>query len=249
MLCDKDILAVMQTGELQIKPFNDSQLRPAAISLHLGKEILVPKPTKLIDLNAETPIDYYTHNITAKKPFILQPQQFVLGHTEEVISVGTSLGFIIEGRSTLARLGISVEQSATIVDPGHTNRPITLEIYNCGPSPVALYRGLATAKALVFRLSSTANTSYDDYSRYAKQTSGVSKPMLQLKSSDYTTAPSKNAASNKQQPDTMACPRCQKTMSVIHQDSSYNYKNGTNYRRVMYSCSTDDVWFTTEIPI
>jgi dCTP deaminase len=182
MLSDNDILEVMNEGLLSISPFDKKQLRPAGISFHLGVEILVPKPVKLIDLKAETELKYETAQVSEDIPFIIRPGQFVLGHTEEVISVSTKLGFIIEGRSTLARLGVSVEQSATIVDPGHHQRPITLEIYNCGPSPVTLYRGMSVAKALVFRLSSEAGRSFDKYARYASQKSGVGKPILKLKS-------------------------------------------------------------------
>jgi len=182
MLSDKDILQALNDGLLSIDPFDTKQLRPAGISLHLGKEVLVPKPMELIDLRASLDLQYEKHAITDKKPFIIQPQQFVLGHTEEIISVSTKLGFIIEGRSTLARLGMSVEQSATIVDPGHHQRPITLEIYNCGPSPITLYQGMSVAKALVFQLSSEAGRSFDEYARYASQKSGVGKPILRLKS-------------------------------------------------------------------
>lgn len=182
MLSDKDILKAMREGLLSISPFDEKQLRPAGISFNLGKEILIPKPTKLIDLKKNDNLEYDKAEISEDKPFIIQPQQFVLGHTEEILSVSTKLGFIIEGRSTLARLGISVEQSATIVDPGHNERPITLEIYNCGPSPVTLYRGMSIAKGLVFKLSSQAGRDFDKYTRYASHKAGVGKPILRLKS-------------------------------------------------------------------
>lgn len=182
MLSDNDILKAIDGGLLTITPFGKEQLRPAGISLHLGQEILVPRPVELIDLKAQTEIDYDRRTISDDEPFVIQPGQFVLGHTEEIISVGTKLGFIIEGRSTLARLGISVEQSATIVDPGHHERPITLEIFNCGPSPVTLYRNMSVAKALVFELSSEAGRSFDKYARYSSQKKGVGKPILRLKS-------------------------------------------------------------------
>lgn len=182
MLSDRDILRVIRDGLLSVEPFDEKQLRPAGISFHLGKEILIPKPVKLIDIKEATNLEYETVEISEDKPFIIKPQQFVLGHTEEIVSVSTEIGFIIEGRSTLARLGISVEQSATIVDPGHDKRPITLEIYNCGPSPVTLYRGMSVAKALVFKLSSESSRAFDKYARYASQKSGVGKPVLRLKS-------------------------------------------------------------------
>jgi len=183
MLSDTDILKVMETGELVVEPFSTAHVRPAAVTLHLGAEILVPQPVPLVDFRVEdTDIKYERHEITETQAFIIQPQQFVLGHTLEIITVQPSLGFLIEGRSTLARFGISVEQSATIVDPGHTRRPVTLEIYNCGPSPVTLYRGMSAAKALVFRLSTPAKRSFDTYSRYANQRNGVGKPLIKMKS-------------------------------------------------------------------
>lgn len=157
-------------------------LRPAAVSLHLGEQILVPKPVKLIDFRATTKIKYAEYTIEDDKPFIIKPQQFVLGHTKEFITVSNKLGFIVEGRSTLARLGISVEQSATIVDPGHKERPLTLEIYNCGPSPVTLYKDMSIAKAVIFKLSSPSSRAFDDYDRYSIQKKGAGKPILREKS-------------------------------------------------------------------
>ncbi len=182
MLSDKDILKAIEEGLLTVTPFSEKHLRPAAISLHLGAEILVPKPVKLVDFKDKAELEYEKHIATEDEPFIIQPQQFVLGHTQEVISVSTKLGFLIEGRSTLARLGVSFEQSATIVDPGHHERPLTLEIYNCGPSPVTLYKGMSVAKGLIFKLSSQAGRSFDTYARYASQKSGVGKPILRFKS-------------------------------------------------------------------
>lgn len=178
MLSDRDILKVIEQKELVIEPFDPASIRPSAISLRLGSEILIPKKVGLIDIRNPADLPYETVNISSEEPYILKPQQFVLGHTLEKITVSTKLGFLIEGRSTLARLGVSVVQSAMIVDSGHTNRPITLEIYNCGPSPVTLYAGMSISKAIILQLSSKAKRSYDNYARYNSQSSGVGRPIL-----------------------------------------------------------------------
>jgi deoxycytidine triphosphate deaminase len=146
MLSDRDILAALEEGLLTITPFDTKQLRPAGITMQLGKEILIPQPVELIDLKGDQELEYDRVEITPEKPFVLQPQQFVLGHTEEVLSVGTKLGFTIEGRSTLARLGISVEQSSTIVDPGHHERPITLDLPATDTAA-----GISTAQAAILQ--------------------------------------------------------------------------------------------------
>lgn len=182
MLSDKDIIKAIKEGDLRVDPFKKSSLRPAGISLHLGSEILVPVRAGVIDIKAEISPEYDRFEITPSKPFIIKPQQFVLGHTEEKISIGANIGFLIEGRSTLARIGVSVEQSASMVDPGHLNRPLTLEIYNCGPNSVTLYQGMSIGRGVVFRLSSKTGMPFDGYSRYALQESGVGKPILRLKS-------------------------------------------------------------------
>jgi len=182
MLSDQDILKAIKDGQLAIDPFEKSQLRPAGLSLHLGDQILIPKPVKLIDFRKETDIPYDEYLFADDKPFILKPQQFVLGHTKETVSLGGELGFLIEGRSTLARLGVSVEQSSTLVDSGMNVRTITLEIYNCGPSPVTLYAGMSIARAAVFRLTSPAQRLFDSYGRYAVQKKGAGKPILREKS-------------------------------------------------------------------
>lgn len=172
----------MKNGWLTIEPFSKKLLRPAGISFTLGGQIQIPQTVELVDFRNESVLDYEEITLNDTDPFILKPQQFVLGHTEEIVSVSDKLGFIIEGRSTLARLGVSVEQSATLVDPGHHRRPITLEIFNCGPSPVTLYKGMSIAKAAVFYLSSQSGRSFDEYARYASQKKGVGKPILREKS-------------------------------------------------------------------
>lgn len=44
MLSDKDLLAVLNAGELKIEPRLPDLLRPVGLTLHLGAEIAVPAP-------------------------------------------------------------------------------------------------------------------------------------------------------------------------------------------------------------
>lgn len=46
----------------------------------------------------------------------------------------------------------------------------------------------------------------------------------------------------------MKCPVCHKDMRLAGEDTSHNFKTGTNYERAYYTCDTDDVWITAEIP-
>lgn len=179
MLSDRDITRVLETGELVIEPQLSDLLRPAGLTLHLGAEIAVPQ-AGVVDMRTGQGPAYEWHRITPDDPFMLKAGQFVLGHTFEKVTVGLSLGFMIEARSTLARYGVSVVQSAMIVDTGVTHRPITLEFSNAGPNDVLLYEQMSVARAIVFELSSPASRGYDQTSRYRNQTDGVGIPRSDL---------------------------------------------------------------------
>ena len=182
MLSDTDILEAIRIGELGIDPQLNDLMRPAGITLHLGAEILIPIPGRIDIAQGQTP--EYDRVVLDDEPFILKQKQFVLAHTLEKITVGLSLGFMIEARSTLARLGVSVVQSAMIVDTGIYQRPITLEIFNASPNEITLYHKMSVARAAVFRLSSAASRGYDDYSRYRDQKEGVGIPATHTLSSN-----------------------------------------------------------------
>jgi dCTP deaminase len=69
--------------------------------------------------------------------FCLEPEEFVLALTYETITVPPHLIARVEGRSTYARLGISMHQTAPWIQPGWEGQ-IVLEIKNSGTVAVEL---------------------------------------------------------------------------------------------------------------
>ena len=67
----------------------------------------------------------------------LSPQEFILGLTHESITIPRNLIALVEGRSTYARVGLSMHQTAPWIQPGWSG-PIVLEIMNNGPNTVEL---------------------------------------------------------------------------------------------------------------
>lgn len=169
MLSDVDLRAVIKSGELAIEPFNDAMVRAAGVTLHLGPELLVPETGVVVDVkNGKVP-EYSPVHITEDAPYTLNPGDFILGATFERVSVGASLGFFIEGRSTLARVGLTIVQTAMLVYPGHHDRAVTLELANHGPNPILLYPEMKIARAAVFRLQTEATELYDQKGKYRSQ--------------------------------------------------------------------------------
>lgn len=170
MLSNEDIRRAIKAGHLVIDPFRDEFVRAAGITLHLGAHLLKPYPGTVVDLKKKTLPDYKEIIIEDDKPYELHPGEFVLGHTYQTVTVGQSLGFFIEGRSTLARLGLTIVQTAMMVYPGHRDRTVTLELANHGPNSIMLYPKMKIARAAVFELRTPSSVQYDDTGKYRKQT-------------------------------------------------------------------------------
>ncbi len=100
-----------------------------------------------------------TYDISREHPFVLGPDALVIATTLERISLSDRLAARVEGKSSLARLGISVHLTAPKVDPGFSNY-ITLEIKNSGPHRVALSPMMTIATLILEELRSPATVLY-----------------------------------------------------------------------------------------
>lgn len=169
MLSDTDLRHAIATGGLAIHPFSPKLIRPAGITLHLGETLLRPLPGRIVDVKNKIAPEYESIRITMDQPYKLDHGGFLLAATYETVTVGDNLGFLIEGRSTLARVGLTIVQTAMLVYPGHHERAVTLELANHGPNSILLYPKMKIARAAVFELKSPASSRYDDSGKYRNQ--------------------------------------------------------------------------------
>lgn len=100
----------------------------------------------------------------------------MLARTQETIRLDGSLAGIITGRTSYARLGLSVELSQSLVQPGHRN-PVPLQIVNHTPYAIVMYPGAAICQLTVTQLSSAAEVPYDkdERAKYADTTEMLSR--------------------------------------------------------------------------
>ena len=177
MLSNEDILLAIESGGLVVEPFSPSQVRAAGLTLHLGPNLLRPLPGVVVDVKRGVVPEYQEIAMDADSPYELRPQEFVLGHTLERVTVGSKLGFFIEGRSTLARVGLTIVKTAMLVEPGHTDRAITLEIANHGPNSILLYPKMKISRVALYELKSPTTKPYDNTGKYRGQGS-VGRPIF-----------------------------------------------------------------------
>lgn len=174
ILSDRDIKKIIKEGRLIFKPpLTKDQISPASIDLKLGPVFKMFDISKqyLLDTKKGLPEDkkfIITRKIKSNEPFILHPNYFVIASTKEYIKVPDDIVLRVEGKSTLARMGILVH-TAGFVDPGFEGT-ITLEISNQSNLPVALYSEMYICQIAVEYLSSPAEVPYNKRKKslYAK---------------------------------------------------------------------------------
>ncbi len=163
ILSDRDIRKAIREKKLVFKPvLLPRQIGPASIDLKLSSEFKVFHASQyhLIDTKLGLPPGLMeTHILKGGEPFILHSNSFVLASTREYMRVPDNIILRVEGKSSLARMGILVH-TAGFVDPGFEGT-ITLEISNQSNLPIALYADMYICQIAVEFLSSPSETPYN----------------------------------------------------------------------------------------
>ena len=91
--------------------------------------------------------------------FQMAPNQLVIARTLETLKLPLHLAARVEGKSSLARLGLSVHVTAPSVHAGFEG-PLYLEMNNIGPFPILLRRGMEIAQLILEHVGLPASESY-----------------------------------------------------------------------------------------
>ncbi|MBI2357248.1 dCTP deaminase [Candidatus Dojkabacteria bacterium] len=170
ILSDKSIKNKLKSGAITIEPFVLENLQPTSYDLHLGNEFMRfnTKKHKMIDV--KKPVSDLMEKIHLDKDddsYILQPGDFVLTHTVEYVGVDDCHVGRLEGKSSLARLGLIIHTTAGFLDPGNCLR-MTLEIVNLSPLPIKLYSGMKIAQMAFEEVDEKVEKSYGHKSLNSK---------------------------------------------------------------------------------
>ncbi len=176
VLSDQEIWEELQKKRIVIKPFplrnfDDFTKRVVGhtADLLLDRELILLKPNTNISI---TPVDVNKtiadlgkpKNLKAGQSYELKPNEFVIGHTKEIITLPDDIAGRVEGRSSLARLGLVVHMTAPTIHPGY-NSNITLEICNFGPYKIKLESGMRIAQIIFERLGKSAKNVYKGFAQ------------------------------------------------------------------------------------
>lgn len=159
VLSDIHIESAILNKRLLIKPFSLDNLQPASYDVHLAGNLIKPSMHEFEPIDPENikREDLWVSNWTT--PYTLKPGEFILGALEEYVEIGDDLIGKLEGKSSLARLGLIIHATAGYVDPGFKGY-LTLELVNLGKLDLVLTEGMSIAQLSFQNLTSKVRRSY-----------------------------------------------------------------------------------------
>lgn len=168
---DEDIRNALELNNIIISPSpNRDSFSTSSVDLRLGNRFTVfrPAPTgseisiRVNEVDPEEIASRYGEEVTIDRYQYLpvRPNDFVLAYTLEQITLPLDLAARVEGKSSLARLGLSVHQTAPTVQAGWgspRSLPLRLEISNVGPFVCRLTPGIQICQLIFEELKTKSD--------------------------------------------------------------------------------------------
>jgi dCTP deaminase len=159
ILVDWQIRDRIARGFIRIDPYDEKFVQPNSIDIRLGNQFVWYTPgTQVIDPYDRESVAAGVEE-TESDSFVIRPGAFVLARTLEYIALPDNIVATIEGKSSIARLGITLHQTGGWIDAGFRGT-ITLEMCNVNVRPVKVHAGMPVGQ-LVFYTTERAENPYD----------------------------------------------------------------------------------------
>lgn len=155
ILSDGTLQKMLEECTLAAEPLAPGQIQPASIDIRIGNTWCVVEDTPSGIIRMDEEIRY--KRITAER-YLLLPGQFILATTMEYFELPDNLTAFVEGRSSLGRMGLFI-QNAGWVDPGFRGE-ITLELFNANRCAIELQAGRRVGQLVFAQLDAAARNPY-----------------------------------------------------------------------------------------
>ncbi|MGW5961030.1 dCTP deaminase, partial [Methylorubrum thiocyanatum] len=167
-LTDREIETALKNGQIVVSPQPDfaTALSSTTLDLTLSDRFATWKSIAGTAIHPGQPgysyknLEQMQDKIQAKS-FTLNPGAFVLGWTAEEVELPfrSRIAARVEGKSSLARLGVGIHVTAPTIHSGFSGN-IQLEIFNSGPHTVVLDQGMAVCQLIFEQTYGTPNKGY-----------------------------------------------------------------------------------------
>ena len=167
MLSDVDIKKAVKAGKITLTPFDEKRLQPASYDILLSNTFIVNDPHSTTHIDPVKKVFPKTQEVVVPNEgtFVLHPGVSILGYSKDYFG---SDHYLIEvnGKSSLARIGLLVHNSAALINPGHFLN-VALELCNLNNVPIILRPNMAIAQLTFSELSSPPKQDYKKVGRYS----------------------------------------------------------------------------------
>ena len=169
ILTDREIRIALQDKAVIIDPQPDLSVAISSTSIDLTLSKVSRESETMNGVQIRPGTKGYSYSDLARKfqipkdaPYTLKPGKFVLAWTNEKVTIPTKsrLAARVEGKSSLARLGICIHVTAPVIHSGFTGQ-IQLEMYNFGPVEVVLDAGMWVCQLVFEQTTGTPERGYD----------------------------------------------------------------------------------------
>jgi dCTP deaminase len=185
ILSDREIRAALARDALRLTPLPPPEAwSSTAIDLRLARELVLwrrpggPGVEAVVfparpDYSFDTVRQTYADRINIPDDgYTFKSQTFLLGWTQEKVQLPhrSRLAARVEGKSSLARLGIGVHVTAPTIhagfgykkdDPAYPGTPLQLEMWNFGPLDVKLVAGMPICQLIFELVDGTPEKGYE----------------------------------------------------------------------------------------
>lgn len=172
LLSYETLEAHLKSQKITIDPLGPNALQPASIDLRLGSHFLSLDDSCTEFLSLDKDIQYKEYN---QSEIILPPKSFLLATTLEYIKIPADITAFVEGRSSIGRMGLFI-QNAGLIDAGFEGQ-ITLELFNSNSVPIKLQANRRICQLVFFNMDQKTNFPYKG--KYQNQTLATGSKVYQ----------------------------------------------------------------------
>ncbi len=159
ILVDWQIKDRINRGFIEVDPYDEHLIQPNSLDIRLGDHFIwYEQGDEIIDPYSNVSVKSNTREIKADS-IVLEPGKFLLAETYEVIRLPDNVVASIEGKSSIARLGVELHQTGGWIDAGFRGS-ITLEMCNVNQRPVRVYAMMPIGQ-IVFYTTERAEKPYN----------------------------------------------------------------------------------------
>jgi len=171
-LSNEDIKA--RLGEINFEtyneehPFNEEiQIQPCTVDVRLSDVFWQPIKGKTVDLRKSRLLEISPRMLWKKRILkdgeyiTLKPGEILLGRIYEKFSVPNDCACKIEGRSSFARLGLSIHCTGDFINPGYRGH-MPMQLVNSSPHLIKIFPFIPICQLIFVKLSNTPSKLYGE---------------------------------------------------------------------------------------